>query len=332
MGFDPLHLFHCLVHACQDLLDVDAAAVMIADARGSLRTMATTDEDAAFAELLQLPDIAVEYERWPKLVTAMSEADYGSRQAIPVRLHTRPLEALTLLRRSPGCLAEDDVHLAQALADSAALALMHWSAEPEHLGEVITRVQGVIASKAEPEIAKGMVPQYAGATIGEASRLLSSYTSVALTRQHASATAEPSTGAAEPVSELLSGRHPVPSASAWTTPPRTSSAPCRNTGAGGSPSSTAGTWSASSPKPMSPVPLPARRWANRSRPAPPTEGSHGERHESASAFRACGGTASWSSGRPSSCSASCRARRDSRSATVSPASAGWRRMVPSSMR
>lgn len=52
--FDPLHLFHRLVHACRDLLDVDTAAVMIADARGSLKTMAATDEDAAFAELLQL--------------------------------------------------------------------------------------------------------------------------------------------------------------------------------------------------------------------------------------------------------------------------------------
>ena len=52
--FDPLHLFHSLVHACRDLLDIDAAAVMIADARGGLRTMASTDEDAAFTELLQL--------------------------------------------------------------------------------------------------------------------------------------------------------------------------------------------------------------------------------------------------------------------------------------
>jgi GAF domain-containing protein len=196
VGFDPLHLFHCLVHACRDLLDVDAAAVMIADARGTLRTMATTDEDAAFAELLQLqngqgpcmdcyrtgepvsvPDIAAEYGRWPKLATAMIESDYGSLQAIPVSLHARPLGALTLLRRSPGRLAEDDVHLAQALADSAALALMHWSAEPERLDEVITRVQSVIASKATLEIAKGMVAQYAGTTIGEAARLLSAYAS-----------------------------------------------------------------------------------------------------------------------------------------------------------
>ncbi|MET7683414.1 hypothetical protein [Streptomyces sp. NPDC005423] len=33
---------------------MDAAAVMIADARGELKTMATTDEEAAFAELLQM--------------------------------------------------------------------------------------------------------------------------------------------------------------------------------------------------------------------------------------------------------------------------------------
>ncbi|MFE9764071.1 GAF domain-containing protein [Streptomyces sp. NPDC005808] len=175
---------------------MDAAAVMIADARGSLRTMATTDEDGAFAELLQLqngqgpcmdccrtgepvsvPDIAGEYERWPRLVTAMIDTDYGSLQAVPVSLHTRPLGALTLLRRSPGRSAEDDVHLAQALADSAALALMHWSAEPDHIDEVITRVQGLIAAKTTLEIAKGMVAQHAGGTIGEAARLLSAYAS-----------------------------------------------------------------------------------------------------------------------------------------------------------
>ncbi|MEV7450947.1 hypothetical protein ACFW20_09290 [Streptomyces nigra] len=52
--FDPLGLFHRLVHACTDLLDADAAAVIIGDARGSLKTMATTDEDAAFIELLQV--------------------------------------------------------------------------------------------------------------------------------------------------------------------------------------------------------------------------------------------------------------------------------------
>ncbi len=192
--FDPLHLFHRLVHTCQDLLDVDAAAVMMGDAHGRLRTMATTDEDAAFAELVRLqngngpctdsyhvgelvsvPDIAAEYERRPKLVTAMIKYGYNSLQAIPMRLQGRPLGALTLLRRQPGHLNDDDVHLAQALADSAVLALMHWSAEPARVDDVITRVQSAIAAKATLEIAKGMVAQYADTTISKAAQLLTAY-------------------------------------------------------------------------------------------------------------------------------------------------------------
>jgi len=194
--FDPLHLFHRLVHACHDLLDVDAAAVMIADARGDLRTMASTDEDATFAELMQLqngrgpcmdcyrtgepvsvPDITVDRERWPQLVAAMAGSGFGSLQAIPVRLQDRPLGALTLLRRPSGRLPSDDLHVAQALADSAALALMHWSSDPVRADDVITRVQSAIASKATLEIAKGMVAQYADVTVGEAARLLTAYAS-----------------------------------------------------------------------------------------------------------------------------------------------------------
>ncbi|KUN68848.1 hypothetical protein AQJ46_20005 [Streptomyces canus] len=92
-----------------------------------------------------------------------------------MRLQERPLGALTLLRRHPGRLSDDDVHLAQALADSAALALMHWSTEPARADDVITRVQSVIASKATMEIAKGMIAQYADTTITEASHLLTAY-------------------------------------------------------------------------------------------------------------------------------------------------------------
>lgn len=192
--FDPLQLFQRLVHTCRDLLDADAAAVMIADARGSLKSMATTDEEAAFAALLQaqngygpsmdcyrtgaavsVADIAVEFGRWPKLVNAMGVAGYDSLQAVPMRLHERTLGALTLLRRRTGRMSLDDVHLAQALADTATLALMHWSTEPARGDDVITRVQSVIASKATLDIAKGMLAEYAKATVSEAGRLLNAY-------------------------------------------------------------------------------------------------------------------------------------------------------------
>ncbi|MDO0931411.1 hypothetical protein QQY66_06870 [Streptomyces sp. DG2A-72] len=84
---------------------------------------------------------------------------------------------------------EDDVHLAQALADSAALGLMHWSTEPAQVDDVITRVQSVIAAKGTLEIAKGMVAQYAGSTIGEAPRLLSAYASCSARSEGDTATA-----------------------------------------------------------------------------------------------------------------------------------------------
>ncbi|MFB7651560.1 MULTISPECIES: GAF and ANTAR domain-containing protein [unclassified Streptomyces] len=192
--FDPLHLFHRLVHACKELLRVDAAAVMIADARGSLKTMASTDGGAAFVELLQsqtghgpcmdcyrtgeaggYPDINAERQRWPRLVTAMTGNGYVALQTIPVRFHERPLGALTLLSIRPGRLPEDDVHLAQSLADSSAVALMHWSTEPARSDDVITRVQSAIAAKATLEIAKGMIAEYAGLAVGEAGHLLTDY-------------------------------------------------------------------------------------------------------------------------------------------------------------
>ena len=191
--FDPLRLFDRLVRTCRSLLDVDAAAVMIADARGTLKTMAATEDEAAFIELMQLqtgrgpcmdcyrtgegrsvPDITAEAEHWPQLVAAMADAGYRSLHTVPVRLHDRSLGALTLLNARTGDLPGGDPHLARALADSAALALMHWSAEPRG-DDVVTRVQSVIAAKNVLEIAKGMIAAYQGLPVNEAGRLLAGY-------------------------------------------------------------------------------------------------------------------------------------------------------------
>ncbi|CAL9665132.1 GAF and ANTAR domain-containing protein [Streptomyces sp. enrichment culture] len=191
--FDPLHLFNRLVHSCRQLLRVDAAAVMIADARGTLKTMAATDEEAAFVELMQMqtgrgpcmdcfrtgharsiPDITAERERWPELVAAMSEAGYRSLHTVPVRLHERILGALTLLNTRSTDLPPDDLDLAQALTDSAALALMHWATEPRY-DDVTTRVQSAIAVKATLEIAKGMIAAYQGVSVPQAGRLLADH-------------------------------------------------------------------------------------------------------------------------------------------------------------
>ncbi|MFE6485409.1 GAF and ANTAR domain-containing protein [Streptomyces sp. NPDC057757] len=191
--FDPLHLFDRLVHGCRQLLDVDAVAVMIADARGTLKTMAATDDEAAFIELMQMqtgrgpcmdcyrtgqahsiPDITTERDRLPTLVTAMSVAGYQSLHTVPVRLHERLLGAVTLLNARTGDLPENDLSLAQALSDTAALSLMHWPTEPRS-DDVTTRVQSAIAAKATLEIAKGMIAAYRDVSVGQAGRILAAY-------------------------------------------------------------------------------------------------------------------------------------------------------------
>ncbi|MFJ4423348.1 GAF domain-containing protein [Streptomyces bobili] len=187
--FDPLVLFSRLVHTCRGRLEVDAAAVMIADGRGTLKTMAATEDGAAFIELLQtqtgrgpcmdcfrtgeargIPDITAERDRWPKLVPAMLDNGYRALHTVPLRLHDRPLGAVTLLNARVGNLSDGDAHLAQALADSAAPSLMHWSTEPARVDDVITRVQSAIAAKTALEIAV-----YGNIEVGEAGRRLTDY-------------------------------------------------------------------------------------------------------------------------------------------------------------
>jgi GAF domain-containing protein len=120
------------------------------------------------------PEITAERERWPQLVTAMTDAGYRSLHTVPVRLHDRILGALTLLNTHTTPLRPDDMDLAQALADSAALSLMHWATEPRH-DDVTTRVQSAISAKATLDIAKGMIAAYHDVTIPQAARLLTHY-------------------------------------------------------------------------------------------------------------------------------------------------------------
>lgn len=193
--FDPLGLFQRLVGHCVSLLDIDAAAVMVTDARGMLRTMAASTEEAAFLELLQLQsgsgpcldchrtgsqvavaDIAAERERWPRLADPVLRAGYRSLHAVPLRLHERTLGAVNFFRASAGELPEVDRQLGQALADVTAVALLQWTEQPARTEEILTRVQSMVSAKAELEMAKGMIAQYAGIGIPEAAAVLRAYT------------------------------------------------------------------------------------------------------------------------------------------------------------
>ncbi|MFC7308865.1 ANTAR domain-containing protein [Streptomyces monticola] len=75
----------------------------------------------------------------------------------------------------PGARPAGDLRVAQALADVAALALLHWSPEPARPADVLTRVQAALAAKAAVEMAKGMLAEYAQLDPAEALQLLRAY-------------------------------------------------------------------------------------------------------------------------------------------------------------
>src|SRR6267154_6750612 len=54
VGFDLMEFLHTLAERCVELLDVDAAGLLLADGRGALRLVAASTEQARVAELFQI--------------------------------------------------------------------------------------------------------------------------------------------------------------------------------------------------------------------------------------------------------------------------------------
>ena len=119
--FDVVDFLHGLADRCVRLLAVDAAGLMLADQRGSLRVVASSNEQARLVELFQLqhdqgpclecyqtgrpvsePDIAVAGQRWPVFAPAAAGAGFAAVQALPMRLRDEVIGAMNLFMHTPG--------------------------------------------------------------------------------------------------------------------------------------------------------------------------------------------------------------------------------------
>ncbi|WP_309114621.1 hypothetical protein [Saccharothrix sp.] len=120
--FDVIDFLHLLADRCVELLDVHAAGLLLADQRGRLQLIATSNEQARLLELFQLqndegpcleafaggpvshPDLAGASERWPRFAAAATEAGFAAVDALPMRLRSvwgvRTLHWGAELRRS----------------------------------------------------------------------------------------------------------------------------------------------------------------------------------------------------------------------------------------
>jgi len=191
--YDVVDVLYRLADHCVTLLGAAAAGLLLADQRGGLQVVATSDERARLLELFQLQadegpcmdayrtgeiiqvnDIAAAKGRWPVFVPEALAEGFRSIQAVPMRLRGQVIGALNLFSRDTGPLAQDNLSVARALADTATIGILQERAIRR--AEVLTeQLQTALNSRVVIEQAKGLLAHAAGISTGQAFDQLRSY-------------------------------------------------------------------------------------------------------------------------------------------------------------
>ena len=192
-GYDVIDLLDELVSVSAQLLDVQSAGLLLADAQGTLHVMAASSAETLELEAVQLqrddgpcldcyhagtpvtvPDLDAEDDRWPRFAPAARAAGFVSVHAVPMRLQARVLGTLGLFGTRVGTLNDADHKLAQALADVASVSLVNEKASDD--ADLINQqLQHALDSRVAIEQAKGIIAQALSLDMTDAFALLRGY-------------------------------------------------------------------------------------------------------------------------------------------------------------
>ncbi len=173
--FDAVDFLSTLTERSVELLDADAAGVIVQDPAGRLRVVAATSETAEMLELFELQNdegpcldclitgravvnVAVPeaQARWPRFSLRATEVGFGSTHALPLRLRETVVGAMNLFRAAQVPLSPEDVTLGQALADVATIGMLQERAVRES-GVLAQQLQSALQSRITIEQAKGVL-------------------------------------------------------------------------------------------------------------------------------------------------------------------------------
>jgi GAF domain-containing protein len=190
--FDVVDFLHGLSVDSLEILGADAAGVMLADGRGSLRLIASSEERMRLLELFELQGAqgpcldafsggaavqagAVDSRaRWPDFAPRASEVGFQRMCAVPLRVRANVIGALNVFRSSDEAFTDTEMEIAQAMAEIAAIALIQERALREH--DLLTgQLQAALNSRVIIEQAKGMLAEYLTVTVDEGFQLLRGY-------------------------------------------------------------------------------------------------------------------------------------------------------------
>jgi GAF domain-containing protein len=191
--FDVVELLTVLADRCVEVLDVDAAGIMLVAPDGDLRVMASSSEAMRVLELFELQseqgpcldcyrtgqpvvnqDLAAVDGRWPRFADEALAVGFRSVHALPMRLRGVVIGALNLFHVKAGEMSEDDIVAAQALADIATIAVL------QHRGALEAQVVNdqlnqALNSRVVIEQAKGIVAERKGLNMDQAFATLRSH-------------------------------------------------------------------------------------------------------------------------------------------------------------
>jgi GAF domain-containing protein len=188
--YDVVELLERLAEACVDLLDASATGLLIIDQRGSLQVVASSSQQMHLLELFQIQgdegpcrdcvftgapvsasDLSDQAAVWPRFVPLAIAGGFTGAQALPLRLRSETIGALNLFFSGRPALDEDDLRVAQALADVATIGILQQRAV--HRSAVLAeQLQRALNSRIVIEQAKGVIAEHAKIGMDQAFDLL----------------------------------------------------------------------------------------------------------------------------------------------------------------
>jgi transcriptional regulator with GAF, ATPase, and Fis domain len=188
--FDVIDFLHSLAERCVQLLDVEAAGLMLIDPGGHLHAAASSTENARLLELFELQsdagpcvdccrtglpvvnaDLNANAARWPQFAEAARSTGFVAVHALPLRLRDTVIGALNLFATDSRVLTDDDVRVGQALADVATMGILSQRslAQAELLA---AQLQTALTSRVMIEQAKGVLAERRCISVDQAFTLL----------------------------------------------------------------------------------------------------------------------------------------------------------------
>ncbi len=184
--FDSIDFLHTLTDRCVEVLDADAAGLMLADQNEHLQLLAASTEKIRTLELFELQhdegpcvdayrqgepvtnvDPTTAQQRWPAFGAAVLAGNYTTVHAIPMRLRDQTIGAMNLFMVRAGDLSDADLQLARGLADIATIGLLHERAtQSQHT--LSEQLQGALNSRVVLEQAKGILAERHNLTVAQA--------------------------------------------------------------------------------------------------------------------------------------------------------------------